>query len=147
MRLFNSVIFTLTLLVSVVWFMAARANPYDYPITRIIDGDTVEFKVDFLPKEFKPYLSLRILGVDTPEKIPRAQCMEENMKSLNAKLFTEQEISNATKKQIIINSWDKYGGRVLGDVILDGVLLSKKLIDKGYAVPYNGGTKKSWCHF
>jgi endonuclease YncB( thermonuclease family) len=40
----------------------------------------------------------------------------------------------------------KYGGRVLGDVIIDGEPLSKKLIASGYAIPYDGGTKKSWCH-
>jgi hypothetical protein len=28
---------------------ASFANPYDYKVTRVIDGDTVEFVADFLP--------------------------------------------------------------------------------------------------
>jgi endonuclease YncB( thermonuclease family) len=123
-----------------------RANPYDYQILRVIDGDTVEFEADFLPGALKQKMSLRIYGVDTPEKSPRAHCPEENLKSLNAKLFTEQEIMNAMKVQIYIKGWDKYGGRVIGDVILDGEFLSTRLIASGYARPYFGeGPKSNWC--
>lgn len=136
-----------TFIIVVMTFTAAKSNPYDYPITRVIDGDTVEFEANFLPGALKQKMYLRIDGVDTPEKGPRAQCIEENMKSLKAKLFTEQEIMNATEIKVFIKGWDKYGGRVLGDVILDGQSLSERLIKSGYAVPYNGGTKQSWCHF
>ena len=44
------------------------ANPYNWQITRVIDGDTVAFKADFMPAPLKPELSIRVLGVDTPEK-------------------------------------------------------------------------------
>lgn len=122
------------------------ANPYNYEITRVIDGDTVEFRAEFLPGVLKQTLYLRIHGVDTPEKSPRATCSEENMQSLRAKLFVEQEISNAYEVKIFIKSWDKFGGRVLGDVILDGEFLSVKLLSQGYAVPYSGrGPKNDWC--
>jgi endonuclease YncB( thermonuclease family) len=91
-------------------------------------------------------LSLRVIGVDTPEKGYRAHCVDENMQSLKAKLFTEQEIMKSTDVKIVIHGWDKYGGRVLGDIILDDVPLSKKLIDSGYAVSYSGkGHKRNWC--
>lgn len=136
------------LLILYIVYLASevRANPYDYQILRVIDGDTVEFEAGFLPGALKQKLSLRIYGVDTPEKSPRAKCSEENLKSLNAKLFTEQEIMNAMKVQIYIKGWDKYGGRVLGDVILDGEFLSTRLIAKGYAVPYYGEDKNhDWC--
>jgi len=49
----------------------ALATPYE--ITRVIDGDTVEIAVDFLPSPLPPRLSIRVMGVDTPEKAPRAQ--------------------------------------------------------------------------
>jgi endonuclease YncB( thermonuclease family) len=42
--------------------------------------------------------------------------------------------------------WDKYGGRVLGDVILDGKSLREMLIEKGYAREYYGEAKTSWCN-
>lgn len=124
----------------------AYGNLYDWPVTRVIDGDTVEVAVDFLPVELKPFLHVRILGVDTPEKGPRAKCHLEESLSLRAKLFTTQEISHAKKVQILVKSWDKYGGRILGDVIIDGKPLSKELIKNGYAKPYNGhGAKFAWC--
>ena len=123
------------------------ANPYDWKVNRVLDGDTVEVAVNFLPEELKPVLHLRILGVDTPEKGRLAKCHLEESLSLRAKLFTEQEISHAKKVQIEIKSWDKYGGRILGDVLIDGAPLSKKLIAGGYAKSYTGqGAKTDWCH-
>jgi len=50
----------------------AFSTPYE--ITRVIDGDTVEIAVDFLPSPLPPKLSIRVMGIDTPEKAPRAQC-------------------------------------------------------------------------
>ncbi len=82
-----------------------KANPYDYQILRVIDGDTVEFEADFLPGALKQKLSLRVYGVDTPEKGPRAHCSDENLKSLNAKLFTEQEIK-ITQCQVVHRTRD-----------------------------------------
>lgn len=136
------------LLILYIVYLASevRANPYNFQILRVIDGDTVEFEADFLPGALKQRLSLRVYGVDTPEKGPRAKCPIENMKSLKAKLFTEQEIYNAMDIKVYIHGWDKYGGRVLGDVILDGENLSTKLIRHGYAREYHGeGPKNDWC--
>ena len=39
-------------------------------------------------------------------------------------------------------SYDKYG-RILADVSIDDVSVSKMLLDKRLAVSYNGGTKTS----
>jgi len=50
---------------------------YDAVITRVIDGDTVAFQADFLPAPLKKELSIRVYGVDTPEKGFRAQCPSE----------------------------------------------------------------------
>ena len=49
------------------------ANPYDWKVTRVLDGDTVEFEAKFLPPELGDKLKIRVLGVDTPEKAPRAK--------------------------------------------------------------------------
>jgi endonuclease YncB( thermonuclease family) len=132
----------LTLLLPTV----AIANPYDFKVIRVIDGDTIQIEAPFLPKELGDHLSIRVLGVDTPEKGHRAKCELENTKAVAASLFTNNEVFDAKDIKITIKSWDKYGGRILGDVILDGVPLSTKLIQKGYAVPYSGkGQKKDWC--
>jgi micrococcal nuclease len=123
----------------------AQAEVYDWKITRVKDGDTVEFEAKWLPAPLKPLLSLRVLGVDTPEKAPRAKCEKEAKGGQAATDFTKKKIAEAKKIQIEIKDWDKFGGRVLGDVILDGQSLSKMLIDNKLARPYNGEAKKSWC--
>lgn len=120
---------------------------YDYKIVRVLDGDTVEVEAPYLPKELRSGgLKLRILGVDTPEKGHLAKCSLENQRSLAAKLFVEQQISAARNAKIWLKGWDKYGGRVLGDVFIDGQWLSAMLISKGYAIEYDGSKKeKDWC--
>ena len=124
---------------------AAQAETYDYPITRVIDGDTVEFQAPFLPAPLKPLLSIRVLGVDTPEKGHRAMCPEEAALGEAASKFTKKMVADSNKQQVTVVKWDKYGGRVLGDVILDGKSLSEELIKQGYARPYFGDKKESWC--
>jgi endonuclease YncB( thermonuclease family) len=136
----------LLLLTLLLFPTVAFANPYDFKVTRIIDGDTVEIEVPFLPKELGNHLSIRVLGVDTPEKGHRAKCELENTKAVAASLFTDNEVQVAKEIKVIIRKWDKYGGRILGDLVLDGIPLSTKLIQKGFAVPYSGkGQKKDWC--
>ena len=59
---------------------------YDFDITRVIDGDTVAFAAPFLPEPLKQELSIRVYGVDTPEKVG-----EQNVK---------QKL-NGAKKQVV----------------------------------------------
>lgn len=123
----------------------AAQNFYNYRIRKVIDGDTVQIVVPNLPVELGQTLNLRIYGVDTPEKGYRARCLLENTKSISSTKFTENAIASATLKQVRIIKWDKYGGRVLGDVFLDGKSLRKMLLDSGNAVEYYGDKKKGWC--
>jgi len=119
---------------------------YDAVITRVIDGDTVAFQAPFLPAPLKQELSIRVFGVDTPEKGFRAKCPSEDQRGQAATAFTKQQIATSQKKQIILMDWDKYGGRVLGDVILDGKSLRMMLIQQGFAREYYGEAKTSWCN-
>lgn len=120
---------------------------YDYPVTRVIDGDTVAFQASFLPGPLKPELSIRIWGTDTPEKLAaQAKCPAEIEKGKAATKFTAAAVNAATKRQVVIMSWDKYGGRVLGDVLLDDKSLREMLIASGFARAYYGGAKASWCN-
>lgn len=119
---------------------------YDAVITRVIDGDTVAFQATFLPAPLKPELSIRVFGVDTPEKGFRAKCPQEDQRGQMATAFTKQVISQAQKRQVALMDWDKYGGRVLGDVILDGRSLRAMLIQNGFAREYYGEAKQSWCN-
>ena len=121
------------------------AQQYDFKITRVVDGDTVEFEAPFLPEPLPPVLSLRILGVDTPEKGGRAKCSSESVAGEHATEFTKLAIANSRTYRIDISKWDKFGGRVLGDVIIDGKSLHQMLIDNNLAREYHGEAKKSWC--
>lgn len=118
---------------------------YDAQITRVIDGDTVAFAAPWLLDPLKKELSIRVFGVDTPEKGHRAQCPSEDARGQEASKFTKDSIAAAKKLQIVLMDWDKYGGRVLGDVLLDGKSLRDQLISKGYAREYYGEAKTSWC--
>ena len=118
---------------------------YDFEITRVIDGDTVAFRADFLPEPLKQELSIRVYGVDTPEKGWRAECEREAAWGEKASQFTKDKLNASTKLQVAIAKWDKFGGRVLGDIIIDGKSLRHMLLDNGFAREYYGDKKESWC--
>ena len=119
---------------------------YDAVLTRVVDGDTVAFQANWLPDPLKKELSIRVFGVDTPEKGFLAGCPEEDARGQAASAFTKAQINAAQKRQIVLMDWDKYGGRVLGDVLLDGKSLRMMLINNGFAREYYGEAKTSWCN-
>lgn len=119
---------------------------YDATITRVIDGDTVAFKANWLPDPLKKELSIRVFGVDTPEKGFRAKCQSEAARGAAASAFTTNLVKQSVKRQVVLMDWDKYGGRVLGDVLLDGKSLRNALIENGFAREYYGEAKQSWCN-
>lgn len=114
-------------------------------VLRVIDGDTVVISAKYLPHPLKPQLSLRVFGVDTPEKAPRAECLAEAELAAKASAFTKSVINNATNIHVELQKWDKYGGRVLGDLLIDGKSLRNLLIENGLAREYYGTKKESWC--
>jgi endonuclease YncB( thermonuclease family) len=119
---------------------------YDTQILRVSDGDTIVISARFLPAPLKPELAVRIYGVDTPEKGHRAQCPSEAQRGEAASAWTKQLIASGTRFQVTLYAWDKFGGRVLGDIILDGKSLRQGLIANGFAREYFGEAKTSWCN-
>jgi endonuclease YncB( thermonuclease family) len=139
----------LLLIVPVLAMAQPKQRPgviYDAVITRVIDGDTVGVSTPWLPAPLKPELSVRVYGVDTPEKGFRAQCASEAQRGEAATAFTKQAVANSQKRQVMIMDWDKYGGRVLGDILLNGQSLRGMLIANGFAREYYGEAKTSWCN-
>lgn len=139
----------LVFLLAFPFFAYAQKTPqgvtYDAQIIRINDGDTVVISAPFLPAPLKPELAVRIYGVDTPEKGHRAKCPQENARGQAATEFTKKAIAGTQKHQVVLYGWDKFGGRVLGDLVLNGVSLRAELIRNGYAREYFGEAKTSWC--
>ena len=139
----------LALIIAIVVPAYAQKAPqgvvYDAQIVRVNDGDTVVIAAPFLPQPLKPELAVRIYGVDTPEKGFRAQCPQEDQRGQAASAFTKNAVATTQKHQVVLYGWDKFGGRVLGDIILNGVSLRAELIRNGFAREYYGEAKQSWC--
>ena len=146
----KTIIASVITLLAMIGSVQAQRQPqgvtYPAEIVRINDGDTVVIAAPFLPAPLKPELSVRIFGVDTPEKGHRAQCPQENARGQAATEFTKAQIANSRQRQVTLYSWDKFGGRVLGDIILDGRSLRQGLIANGFAREYFGEAKTSWCN-
>ena len=140
----------LAILLLVPVFALAEKAPqgvtYDAQIIRVTDGDTVVIAAPFLPAPLKPELAVRVYGVDTPEKGFRGQCDSEKARGEAASVFTKGLINASQKRQVILYGWDKFGGRVLGDIILNGQSLRAQLIANGFAREYYGDAKQSWCN-
>jgi endonuclease YncB( thermonuclease family) len=132
-------------------------------IEEIYDGDTV--KIIILFGDLPVKLSLRILGIDTPEiKHGEGRLPEEHHAAIKVRDYMRSLFQRTDKKttsfissveksnifrlniaKICIRDWDKYGGRVLGDLFLPtGENVSEILISGGWARPYRGEKKKAW---
>lgn len=120
---------------------------YDWKINRVVDGDTVEVTTPWVPDPMPKKMSIRVFGVDTPEKGFRAKCDAEAKRGAAATEFTKKAITASKTAKVCIVDWDKFGGRMLGDVVLDNnVSLRQSLIQNGFAREYYGEAKGSWCN-
>ena len=125
--------------------LSVNAETYQWKPIKVVDGDTIKFEANWVPKPLKQEISIRVMGIDTPEKKPRNKCEQEDALAQKASAFTKEKVSHAQSIQVELLDWDKYGGRMLGNVIIDGKLLSEELIANGLARPYFGEAKASWC--
>ena len=73
---------------------------YDVVLTRVIDGDTVAFQANWLPDPLKKELSIRVFGVDTPEKGFRAKCPSEDARGQAATAFTKGVINKIGRAHV-----------------------------------------------
>lgn len=118
---------------------------YVYKPVKITDGDTIKLDVSKeSPMIKKLGLSVRIKGIDTPEKAPRAKCKKESELGQQATKFTTELVGN---KELLLSQVenDHYGGRIVANVKVEGVDIAQELLKKGLAKVYNGKKKKSWC--
>ena len=106
------------------------------------DGDTCYVVAKTLPDNLKN-MSIRILGIDTPEI--RGKCLEEKSLALQGRAFANDMFRNADIIEFRNLKWDKYGGRILADVYIDGMSYKQEIIEAGLAREYYGGKKIGWC--
>ncbi len=126
---------------------AAQAGCYSFELREFrgrvaYDGDTIYISMPQLPGKLEN-MSVLVLGVDTPEI--RGQCKAEKDAALLARTFLNKTLLEASKLQFCSVHHGKYGGRIIADVLVDGVNLADLLIDNGHARAYDGGAREGWC--
>lgn len=122
---------------------ASYASVLEVPIRHVTDGDTIAGTFP-LPYPLSN-ISIRIYGIDTPEKGSLAKCKKEADLARQASSLSKAIVGNNKTMMVYDFKYDKYGGRILGRVEVNGVDVGSELIKQGLAYPYYGGTKRSWC--
>ena len=114
---------------------------YSCKVERVVDGDTVDVVLD-LGFDILYKSRVRLYGIDTPES--RTRNLDEKARGKLATAFLKEAVDCG--KQIVIqtNLKDSRGkfGRVLGEVIIDGVNINVKMVDENHAVAYYGQSKE-----
>ena len=82
---------------------------YDWKVTKVVDGDTVKFEAPWVPDPIKKEMSIRVYGVDTPEKGFRGQCDKEKAAGEAATNFTKAMVKKG--KSIKIAIWNSMNNR------------------------------------
>jgi len=105
----------------------------------VVDGDSIKVLYRYGKRFHK--ISIRVNGVDTPE-VSRGSDLEKKAGATAGKIVSDLVL----EKLIIVKfiKWDKYGGRLVGDVYLpDGKdTLCNFLITNKLGHPYTGKRKK-----
>jgi len=120
-------------------------DPYIYrikQILKVVDGDTIDASID-LGFDISLEKRIRFAGIDTPES--RTTNLKEKALGLESKEWLKKALEGA--KDILIktelpDSTEKYG-RIIGHLFINGqeTSLNTQMIDAGYALAYDGGTK------
>jgi endonuclease YncB( thermonuclease family) len=101
------------------------------------DGDTAHLNLDLgfgiilsaYSVTGHPVISCRIFGINAPEL--------NTVEGLASLAYAAQLCPPGTQVSVISHSWDKYGGRFDGEIILpDGRSFGQAMIDAGQALPY-----------
>ena len=105
-------------------------------VIKVYDGDTITIatKLDYTMYRF----SVRLSGIDSPE-IKSKSANEKRLAILAKHALTEQIIGKTVELKNV--SMEKYG-RLLADVYCNDIHINKWMLDRGFAVPYSGQTKK-----
>lgn len=122
---------------------SASAEDISATVLDVHDGDTIKVRLagDCLPDLFRVML-VRLNGCDTPElRDTRSEVAE---RARMAQEFTRGLLRPGMSVVVRGASWDKYGGRIVGRIEVDGVDLCALLIDAGLAREYHGRGAKPW---
>ena len=115
-------------------------------INRVLDGDTIDVTIDLGFDLYKKE-RVRVAGVDTPEK--RTKNLEEKALGIDATNWLKEKLESTiagddelSVRTELVGGVGKYG-RLLGWLYIgdESVSLNEQMIEFGYALAYDGGTK------
>jgi micrococcal nuclease len=109
-------------------------------VIKVYDGDTITI-ASTLPIVNSPLyrFSVRLSGIDSAEIKSKNLNEKDHAKKVRDILSELILHKTVTLKNI---STEKYG-RILADVYLDDLFINEWMLNEGYAVEYNGGTKST----
>ena len=107
-------------------------------VVKVYDGDTITI-ASKLPNTPEPIyrFQVRLNGIDTPEIKGKTNAEKELAKKARDDLTNLIMGKLITLKNV---TTEKYG-RILADVYIGDINVSEWMIQRGYAVKYDGGTK------
>ena len=117
---------------------------YEYAckVERVVDGDTVDVVLN-LGFDIMYKSRVRLYGIDTPES--RTRNLDEKARGKMAGAFLKNKIDTGEKIVIQTKLKDSRGkfGRVLGNIIVDGININQLMIDNYHAAAYFGQSKEA----
>ena len=113
---------------------------YSCKVDRVVDGDTIDVVLN-LGFDIMFKSRVRLYGIDTPES--RTRDLDEKARGKMAGAFLKEAVENGSKVIIQTKLKDSRGkyGRVLGNVVVDGLNINEAMIKKFLAVAYFGQSK------
>ncbi len=115
---------------------------YSCKVERVVDGDTVDVVLN-LGFDIMYKSRVRLYGIDTPES--RTRNLDEKARGKMASAFLKNAIDTGEKVVIQTKLKDSRGkfGRVLGNIIVDGININQLMIDNYHAAAYFGQSKEA----
>ena len=114
---------------------------------KVYDGDTITIAAKLPYKKSPIYrFSVRLNGIDTPEI--KGKDEDEKQCAVLARDALKETIINKTVYLENVQT-EKYG-RILADVVCDGININNWMVTQRFAVKYDGGTKvspDSWMEY
>ena len=121
---------------------AVLPGPIRADVIRVVDGDTVMMRVQVWIDQSVETL-VRVDGIDTPEL--KGKCLSERQRAEAARKKVEDFLTRGPAELRNVRL-EKYAGRVLADVHgKNGQSLAAYMIESGYARPYAGAKRQTWC--
>ena len=108
-------------------------------VIKVYDGDTITIATRLHYKDSPLYrFSIRLKGIDS------AEIKSKNINEKKNAVIARDSLSELIlhKTVVIKNIENEKYGRILADVYLGEICLNEWMIEKGYAVKYDGGTKQ-----